>query len=78
MAEANYRAHRDKVLAETHALEGQNLNLHVIDNKQRGGQVTEDVEKSEQGEKRHETGRKKQKAVKNSRLHRELKRISIQ
>jgi hypothetical protein len=37
LAEANYKRHRDKILSESHLLEGENLELGVASNTDRGG-----------------------------------------
>jgi hypothetical protein len=63
LAEAKYKQIQEKKLAATHATEGENLELTVLDNKQRGGETEE---------QHKQRGRKS----KGSRLSRELRRIS--
>jgi hypothetical protein len=62
-AEANYKYRQELALVEKHSLEGENLNLEKVDNKQRG---CDDVSTSKKG------GGK----TRGDRLSRELKRIS--
>jgi hypothetical protein len=64
LAEANYKMIQEKKLAESHVTEGENLELTVVDNKQRRGEEMEEQPK--------QRGRK----AKGSRLSRELRRIS--
>jgi len=63
MAEANYCYHMEQRMPDTHVLEGENLDLQAIDNKQRG--CTELPRKSSKGKR-------------GDKLSRKLKRISIQ
>ncbi|CAN6302031.1 unnamed protein product [Urochloa humidicola] len=83
IAEANYRDKANKRLQESHALEGENLELQKIDNEQRliqnvGSGGNEQGETASQGEKMKEKHKKQQKAEKGTKLSRELKRISLQ
>ena len=63
MAEANYCYHMEQRMPDTHVLEGENLDLQAIDNKQRGCT---------------ELPRKSSKDKRGDKLTRKLKRISIQ
>lgn len=78
IAEANYRCHLEKQLTATNALENENLDLHTIDNSQRGFQ-TQNVggeptgETTVQGEQTKGRTKRQQKAVRKDRLNRELK-----
>ncbi|CAO2194224.1 unnamed protein product [Urochloa humidicola] len=88
LAEANYRYHMEQSLQNSHALEGENLMLQVIDNGDRGfANKDETITEGELLERQADSkdtkggqhGRKqKTRGDKGSRLSRELKRISIQ
>ncbi|CAN6353196.1 unnamed protein product [Urochloa humidicola] len=65
LAEANYNQHREKVLADQHVLEGENLELGSLDNSKRDHQKGGETKKGE-------------KKGRGSKLSRELKRISLQ
>lgn len=83
LAEANYRSHSEARLIDSHSLEGENLELQVTDNTQRG--VTQQVEGGVAGTEiepvgglsQNKKGRQKKKD-RGSRLNRELTRISLQ
>ncbi|CAN6222198.1 unnamed protein product [Urochloa humidicola] len=91
LAEANYRRHLAEKLEQQHVLEGESIDLQVIDNQERGFTATnENMDHNEGGleqqtemertklVQKNKGGRKLSKGVmKGSRLSRELKRISI-
>lgn len=82
LAEANFRIQTEKRILESNILEGENLELQVVDNKQRGIELKEGVGssksevKSNEGQLKEGQGKQKRGGGKMSKLSRELKRIS--